>query len=70
MLINGHEIMVPGDCLQMSTACSGRLLRWIHFEGQGPAWLRPSVQETNMPFIRMEEKMYYEFRLVCILLRL
>lgn len=58
---NGQEFLGQADHCQMPTACSTWLCRWIHTGGQGAAWLRTFVQETDSLFIRMEEKANYRF---------
>lgn len=47
----------------MPTACSGWLCQWIYFVDRGAVWLHCYGQETDLPFVKMQEDLAYEFRL-------
>lgn len=67
---SGYKLLVQVGYHKMTTAYRGWHRRRIHFEGRGAAWLRTCGQETDMSFVRMEEKANYEFCLAHMFLLL
>lgn len=68
--LNKHEFLVGVNHRQMPTARSGWHCCLVHFEGRGAACPQTYGQESDMPFIRMEEEVDCEFRLTRMLLRI
>lgn len=65
-----HVFLFQVDYCQISTAYSGWLCRWINIGDWGAIYLYSYGLETNFPFVCMELKVRYEFRIARMLLRL